>query len=526
MVGATLDGRYRVLRKLGEGGMGEVYLVEHVALGRQEALKILHAAYASAPTFVSRFRREARATNRVQHPSIVSVHDFGRLPDGRFYLSMEYADGESLHRLLARTGPLALPRALHVLHQLAVAVEHAHGHGVIHRDLKPDNLVLVEHRGRADVLKVLDFGMAKIIAPDHQETLQTRRGEVFGTPQYMAPEQLNGDMTDPRIDLYALGCIAFELVVGAPPFTGRNLELMDAHLRRAPDAPSARKPDARLPRELDDVVLRCLEKDADRRFQSAREVAAALERVPGFGTHAASVARRRLDSARAATLRLATIAPPPSGFDEATATSQPQWVQAPLTVDGGALTLLEPGEPAMLLRLTVRELVEALLDAGVRDLQLAVGLGSLKEMEDDLLRVDSEIAALEAHSDELERSARAREDSLRFALGELAFERQQAQARGERIPPQLGQQLRDLEQRIARNSRERTQQLEALTDRSIERVAARAGVEERLDATCARLASLAAGHLPLERAPLAIATLAARLERLQHVVARGAENAG
>ncbi|MBI5481290.1 MAG: serine/threonine protein kinase, partial [Deltaproteobacteria bacterium] len=191
MIGTVLDGRYRILKKLGEGGMGEVYLAEHRALGRQEALKILQAELATEREFVSRFRREARATNRVQHPNIIGVYDFGQVPDGRFYLTMEYAEGERLDALLRRVGPLPVSRALGILVQLADAVGHAHGAGVVHRDLKPENMILVEHRGRPDVLKVLDFGIAKIVAPDAPEdddppessrTALTNAGTVVGTP--------------------------------------------------------------------------------------------------------------------------------------------------------------------------------------------------------------------------------------------------------------------------------------------------------------------------------------------------------
>src|SRR5258706_1829378 len=173
MIGTFVDSRYCILRKLGEGAMGEVYLAEHVNLGRKEALKIIRPAHASDPEFVARFRREARATNRVQHPNIVSVYDFSQLPDGRLLLCMEYADGVGLDSVLGEKQRLPLPRAVHVLHQLADAVAHAHACGVVHRDLKPENLILVEHRGRSDVLKVLDFGIAKIVAQDYQSKCLT-----------------------------------------------------------------------------------------------------------------------------------------------------------------------------------------------------------------------------------------------------------------------------------------------------------------------------------------------------------------
>src|SRR5688500_10491590 len=170
--------------------MGEVYLVEHLGLARKEALKILRSTMDDSPSLVTRFRREARATNRLQHPNIVAIHDFGRLPDGRFYIATEYAEGDSLDRVIARIGVFPVARAVPILIQLADAIDHAHSRGVIHRDLKPANLMLYERRG-GDQLKVLDFGVAKIIAPDDVDSiLATGQGEIFGTPAYMAPEQV------------------------------------------------------------------------------------------------------------------------------------------------------------------------------------------------------------------------------------------------------------------------------------------------------------------------------------------------
>jgi Protein kinase domain len=484
VVGTTLDARYRVLQRLGEGGMGEVYLVEHIALGRKEALKVLHPTFANERTFVSRFRREARATNRMQHPNIVGVHDFGQLPDGRFYLSMEFVDGESLESVLGRGGPLPVPRALHLLHQLADAIDHAHSRGVIHRDLKPDNLLLVEHRGRADVLKVLDFGLAKIVAADHRESLETTRGEIFGTAPYMAPEQFNGEMTDARIDLYAFGCIAFEVLVGEPPFLGRAIEIMHKHVSEEPPTPSVRRPERALPRELDLIVLRCLAKDPDRRYQTGREIAEALSRVPGFGTHGISE-RRRLQSVRMRTLD--AYPAEESTLADGRAPGVGDW--------RGLVDTWQEADPRPAQRLALRGAIERRLDDDVRDLRLTVGLGQMQEQEDDLHRVEAEIAALDRRTEELERSAREREAGLRFTLAELAFERQRSVALGERVPSALEQQIGELERRIAQNAKQLERELQALTDRSIDRVAMRAALEEQLDTLCAQLHGLLNEHL-------------------------------
>jgi serine/threonine-protein kinase len=282
VIGTLLNDRWRILSRLGRGGMGEVYLAEHVALGRMEAIKLLMPFLAENPQFVSRFRREARAVNRLRHPNIVSLFEFGQLPDDRFYLAMEYAEGESLHQLLKRCELVPVPRALHLLGQLAYAVHHAHSRGVVHRDLKPQNLIVCDSEVGSDVLKVLDFGMAKIVAHDHDESVALSTGEfVYGTPNYLAPERLRGVGNDPRTDIYAIGCIAFELVIGAPPFVGFPKEVVAAHLTEAPDPPSAWRPDLAIPTELDAVILRCLAKKPDDRYQSAADLYAALHKVPG-----------------------------------------------------------------------------------------------------------------------------------------------------------------------------------------------------------------------------------------------------
>jgi serine/threonine protein kinase len=251
VIGTILNDRWRILSELGRGGMGEVYLAEHVKLARKEALKILMPSLATDAQFVARFRREARAVNRLRHPNIIAVYDFGQLPDGRFYLAMEYADGQSVYKLLKRDEHFAVPRALGVLGQLAYAVHHAHSRGVLHRDLKPDNLILLED----ETLKVLDFGIAKIVSLDNVESVAVSTGnQVWGSPRYMAPERVRGVGKDPRSDIYSIGCIAFELVVGVPPFLGTSDEIIRAHLNDPPDSPGKCRPSLNIPPELDAVI--------------------------------------------------------------------------------------------------------------------------------------------------------------------------------------------------------------------------------------------------------------------------------
>jgi serine/threonine-protein kinase len=264
--------------------MGEVYLAHHTVLDRPEALKVLLPRLASESEFVSRFRREARALNRVQHPSIVSVYDSGQLPDGRLYLATEYIDGLRLDEVVrAAEGGLPVWRVLHILVQLADALDHAHQRGVIHRDLKPSNLLLVGEPGPSEVLKILDFGIAKIIAHDYEEShVVSQDGVVFGSPAYLAPEVWQGRATEPALDIYAAGCIAYKLVTGSSPFRGSQMELMHAHLTERPVPPRERCPDRGISEELEAVVMCCMEKKAEQRFDRASRLREALERVPGY----------------------------------------------------------------------------------------------------------------------------------------------------------------------------------------------------------------------------------------------------
>jgi serine/threonine protein kinase len=383
MIGSILHGRWRILAELGRGGMGEVWLAEHLELGRKEALKILKPQAAKDPQFVSRFRREARAVNRLRHPNIVALHDFGQLPDERFYIAMEYAEGPTLYELLRLGPPFAVSRALHVLAQLAYALHHAHSRSVLHRDLKPANLMLV---GADDTLKVLDFGMAKIIAGDTSESIALSSGNIiWGTAKYMSPERVTGTGDDPRTDLYAIGCIATELLTGTAPFTGTPSAIIDAHLGTAPPVPSSRRPE--LPRELDAVVLRLLEKKPDRRYASAAELFAALRRVPGYPT------------------------PRP----------EPRRRYVPVERSPEELTSDSLDDKYGNMRGALRQVAEVLLDLGADDTQLLGRLAAFRDHERSLARLEAAQDALEHEATAVRETVGDRESSLRFALGELRF---------------------------------------------------------------------------------------------------------
>jgi beta-lactam-binding protein with PASTA domain/predicted Ser/Thr protein kinase len=267
LIGTLFDGRYQVVRKLGAGGMANVYLAEDQELGRRVAIKILNDRHAGDEQFVERFRREAKNAAALSHPNIVSIYDRGEA-EGTYYIAMEYLDGRSLKELIVQRGPAPITVSVEYARQILSALGFAHRHGIVHRDIKPHN-VLVDADGR---VKVTDFGIARAGASQ-----MTEAGSIVGTAQYLSPEQARGTDVDQRSDLYSLGIVLYELLTGALPFNGDTpVEIAMKHLSTIPEAPSAKRPE--VPRDLDLIVTRALAKDPDDRYQSAEEMDADLER--------------------------------------------------------------------------------------------------------------------------------------------------------------------------------------------------------------------------------------------------------
>src|SRR5262245_26979862 len=282
--GTVLAERYRIKSTLGEGGMGKVYAAEHVLMRKKLAVKVLHRELSSVPELVARFEREAMAAANIDHPNVAAATDFGKLPDGSVFLALELIEGRCLRDVMD-TGPLEPRRALHVARQLAAALGSAHAQSIVHRDLKPENVMLVEKGGDADFVKVLDFGVAKVPIGEAEPGsvhVITRAGMVFGTPEYIPPEQALGQPSDGRADLYSLGIILFEMIAGARPFVGETkLSLVGQHVGKPAPRIAERAPGISVLPEVEALIARLLEKEAQRRVQTAGEVVAAIDVLIG-----------------------------------------------------------------------------------------------------------------------------------------------------------------------------------------------------------------------------------------------------
>ena len=283
LLGTVVADRYHILKKLGAGGMGTVYLAEHVKMGRKSALKVMNPGMNADPDAIARFNREAANASRLNHPNVCGIYDFGETPDGTIYLAMEFIEGASLTDIVERAGALPASRAASLVHQTADALQVAHDAGIVHRDLKPDNIMVARNRDGSDLVKVVDFGIAKASSSDAQKV--TKTGLVVGTPEYMSPEQLAGDKLDGRSDIYALGLVAFNCLTGTLPFAANSAQ--EAMIMRLTDLPRTLaevRPEVAWPAALQRTLDLALARDAADRYQSAaqfgREFAAACAELP------------------------------------------------------------------------------------------------------------------------------------------------------------------------------------------------------------------------------------------------------
>ncbi len=340
LLGSTL-GSYRLLARIGKGGMGHVYRAEHVRLGREVALKLLRQDYAARKDAVARFFQEARTVNRVRHRNIVDVTDFVELEDGTTFIIMELLTGQSLGSWV-RTG-IEVPRALAVIAQICEGLAAAHSVNVIHRDLKPDNVIITREPDGSELVKLLDFGVAKLInqGDDGDFGVETAAGSVVGTPAYMSPEQAGGLPIDGRSDIYSLGAIMYELFCGHTMFRGRSFgEYVRKHLTEQPVPPRATPRGARLDPRIEAIILRAIEKDASRRYQAVTELRDALLHLLGELQELNQSGQRRIPPLPGQSARLPVLRPGSPGSSSHPALRPPGMATGP-----AALLPVGPAEP-------------------------------------------------------------------------------------------------------------------------------------------------------------------------------------
>ncbi|HEV8398765.1 MAG TPA: serine/threonine-protein kinase [Gemmatimonadales bacterium] len=283
LVGQVVADRYHVIKKLGEGGMGQVYLAEHVKMGRRSAIKVMNPSMVHDPDAVARFNREASNASRITHPNVCAIYDFGETPDGVIYLAMEFIEGEPLTDLLERDGALPVRRAVGIFVQVADALQAAHDLGIVHRDLKPDNIMLAQKKG-GDLVKVVDFGIAKAVGGDESGQKVTKTGLVVGTPEFMSPEQLSGDKLDGRSDLYSLALVFYRMLAGKLPFEANTVQ--ETMIKRLTDEPAklaATRPDLIFPPGLQAVLDSALMRNPLERYQTVSKFAEDVTSVTGIG---------------------------------------------------------------------------------------------------------------------------------------------------------------------------------------------------------------------------------------------------
>jgi serine/threonine protein kinase len=427
-------GRFRIESVIGEGGMGTVYLAHHITLERKYAIKVLKGEFAEDKTFVERFRREAITASRVVHPNVVNITDFGQLDEGSFYIVMEYLNGYGLDELLDTGGAQPLSRLLPMLIHLSDALDYAGSLGVVHRDIKPENIMLCEVRGHKDVVKLVDFGIAKVVAEGFASQRITMQGQIFGTPEYISPESAMDAEVDIRSDVYSLGIIAYELATGEPPFLGNPASILRDHVQKRAEAPSTRMPRQPIPPGFDGIVLRCLAKNPDDRYQTAGALCRSLMKLRGLLAGMADdlVGHRSkkstltgvttngewstLSTSRQPLVGLLDVNPPEVSPRESSGKDTRKVMR--LAVNSQDLR--------QELHKTLRELAFALGESSIRANQLSPVLDRLLQLEEEGRALVGKTSVLEQNFDRIRFEFGEQETMLRYAVLDLRVLHNQA----------------------------------------------------------------------------------------------------
>ena len=280
LIGRVITDRYKIVEQIGQGGMGRVYKTLQSPLDRVVALKVLGAGHDRDPNFYKRFFLEASVTAKLTHPNTITLYDYGRTEDGIFFIAMEYLNGRTLSAAMQQDGPLAQERVIHIAQQICRSLREAHALGIIHRDLKPANVMLLRQHDDHDFVKVLDFGLVKFFSGETPDNEITNAGTFMGSPHYIAPEQARNQSPDQRCDIYSLGVLLYHMLTGKVPFTAQApVDIILKHLHETPVPPCELRPDIELSLELQDIVLKCMAKSRDDRFQSMDDLLAQLKIV-------------------------------------------------------------------------------------------------------------------------------------------------------------------------------------------------------------------------------------------------------
>lgn len=273
LIGKEIDGKYKIIAKVGSGAMGSIYRAEHTTLQRSICLKVLHKHLIKDESYIKRFHREARAASRLDHPNCVKIYDYGHTEDELTYIAMEFIEGRDLAQVLYTDYPLSMKGIFHITTQICDALDEAHFNNIVHRDMKPENIMITKRRDDPFFVKVLDFGIARIqdASPTSIGGFKTATGMVFGTPEYMSPEQIRGEELDSRTDIYSFGIVLYQVLTGQLPFTGDTIiEIATKHISMKP--PPLKQFNNKIPDEAEKIVLKMLKKKREERFQTVREI--------------------------------------------------------------------------------------------------------------------------------------------------------------------------------------------------------------------------------------------------------------